>query len=554
MKKIIFSLFLLLFSVYAVAQTSFEGKKDIVTLRGNETVSMMPGQTLLLLPQQDKKEEFTPLKANWKPEVEYVQVPSLFGGVLKVPYVTHIPSFFVYANVLDDKSIVVTEKISLILTQQQRVPFSRSYENVLNDVQGNKVVQNVNFLWAKYNGTQILPVIKQEETKTVFSFFEGDVLPSGVHLFELSYILPNAIQINGNTSYLFFSSLGSELSYLTERFQIFLAYPSDTSFVQADILFGQNNQKVEDAADIFIDDKSHLMFNVKGILPAFADVRLKVIADAKGFVNLPFSEKLDDGLFYNNGFIVVILISILLFLYFRFSALDLIDRRIESSYLSEIRSRLNFDIGLLRYLLVKKIDEKTLLSYVLYLVGKKEVNIHVTPKMNIDLIKGKNISKADKSLIRCLMPFGAKRCQVSKISRKKTVRFIHRLLRWQVLKIIRRELCIGAIFVLMGCLFLQYSQLTDYKKMVGIVVILLAYFLSVVYFLSKGHFVSFLHRLFWDYAKIPVRADRKKVLEIALDKENERGNELILSYGKNKEISVSEFEKLFLMQIEKGKK
>ena len=279
-----------------------------------------------------------------------------------------------------------------------------------------------------------------------------------------------------------------------------------------------------------------------------------MVADAKNFVNIPFSEKIDDGLFYNNGFIVVILISILLFLYFRFSALDLIDHRIESSYLSEIRSRLNFDIGLLRYLLVKKIDEKTLLSYVLYLVGKKEINIHITPKMNIDLIKGENISKADKSLIRCLMPLGAKRCLVSKLSRKKIVRFIHRLLRWQLLKIIRRELCIGAIFALMGCLFLQYSQLTDYKKIVGVVVILLAYSLSVVYFLSKGHFVSFLHRLFWDYAKIPMRADRKKILEIALDKESTEGNELILSCEKNKKISISEFEKLFFMQIEKGKK
>ena len=81
MKKIIFSFLLLFFSFSVFSQSTFGDRKDVVTLRSNETVSMMPGQTVVLLPQEDKKEEFVPLKATWKPEVEYVQIPSFFNNL-----------------------------------------------------------------------------------------------------------------------------------------------------------------------------------------------------------------------------------------------------------------------------------------------------------------------------------------------------------------------------------------------------------------------------------------------------------------------------------------
>ena len=299
MKKIFICLFFVFFSSVALSQTF--GSKGILPAHIGSTVAVEPGQPVVFLPKEEQKESFIPVPANWKPEIGQVQINSFGGQVLQIPNITHIPSYFIYIHVLSDRSLVVTERISLVLDSQQMFPFFRIYPLTFSDNLGLEQRRHLKFLWAKYNGENIYPKIKESANILNLSFFDEESLFSGVHLFELSYQILDGIDIQGNIARLFLPLLGNDLPYLTENMQILVSYPENVHLAKANALFGKNNQNVENAYSVYADENGHLIYKVKGVLPSTADIRLEILSDAKGFNNLSVSEKIDSAFFNNNG-------------------------------------------------------------------------------------------------------------------------------------------------------------------------------------------------------------------------------------------------------------
>ena len=150
------------FSLVGKAQESVE---DFVSAPLGTSVSVEAGKPVVFVPFQKKEpEEFKPQPVFWKPDLGLVQITSFAGQVLQVPNITHIPSFFIYVQVLPDASVVVTERISLILNTQQTAPFVRSYPSVFKDLNGTANFRDVKFLWARYNFEPIIPLWKQSLT------------------------------------------------------------------------------------------------------------------------------------------------------------------------------------------------------------------------------------------------------------------------------------------------------------------------------------------------------------------------------------------------------
>ena len=72
-------------------------------------------------------------------QVPMVKVDVQEDETLTVPFMTHIPYFSIYVNVFSDEDVVVTEKLFLVLSEDQNAPFVRSYPLSYTDMQENKI-------------------------------------------------------------------------------------------------------------------------------------------------------------------------------------------------------------------------------------------------------------------------------------------------------------------------------------------------------------------------------------------------------------------------------
>lgn len=548
MKRLFFLLFFILINASSNAMVPFSAD-NIISVPLGSSATIQGGQAIVFTqPETHKGEESIPLLPEWKPDIGQVQITSFAGQVLQVPNMTHIPSFFVYVQVLEDKSAVITERISLVLDKQQNIPFIRSYPLTLKDVSSDLLSRNVEFLRANYNGEEFVPNILQSDDKLQLFFFDDVGLASGVHLFEISYLVKDAVVVEGNTSRLFLPVLGADLPYLTERLQVLITYPQNVAFSKAKAYFGPNNQVVDEAYDVYMNENEHLVYKVKGIIPYFADLRLEVIGNAKGFENTSISEKIDDGILNNNAVILALFVGLILFLYFHFSALDLHDREIESRYLAKVRSRLKYDLGVLRYLLVKKTDSKTILAYVLYLFSKKAIDIRFNAQKQIILLRKKVSNLSERKILHFLFSFKSARLNVSKFSltEKKIKGFITSLIRLQILKIVYREVFIGLFLSVFGIFILSCLNTTEEKIFTAGLIIVVAFIVSCLHFIRKGNFELLLKKLFTEYIQLPHQAEKRFILDVALDNVSENKNYLNIE---GKDILLSEFEKSFLTQF-----
>ena len=116
MKRFSFFMFFFFFVFFANVSfgqsVSFDNVKEIEI---GESVTLQSGQSVLFIPKKVPQEDpFEPLDPTWQPQQTYVKIKNLTGEFFEVPEITHIPSFFVYVQVLPDLSAVITERFSLI--------------------------------------------------------------------------------------------------------------------------------------------------------------------------------------------------------------------------------------------------------------------------------------------------------------------------------------------------------------------------------------------------------------------------------------------------------
>ena len=96
---------------------------------------------------------------------------------------------------------------------------------------------------------------------------------------------------------------------MTERFSVWVLFPDKkVSFYKAELLFGKNNQSVKDNFIFLTDENNNLLLKTTRPLPAYTDVRLNLVLDAK---KIPVSQR---NIFdFNNEIILGIYILVLAF-------------------------------------------------------------------------------------------------------------------------------------------------------------------------------------------------------------------------------------------------
>ncbi len=548
--------FILIFSLaFKSSAQDINGRVDLSNARFisvGEEVMVDGGTPVLLLDKKDSQEKFEPLPVSWQPDMPMVRISS-FGGVrLDVPFVTHIPSFFVYVQVLPDKSVIVTERITLILSTQQALPFTRSYPTHYTDILAKQNQRNVDILWASYNHQSIMPSVKNTPQNVEVRFFENEGLPSGVHLFELSYIVPDAVVQEGNATRLFLPLLGDNLPYLTERMQVFVTYPQSSILHKAQAVFGSDNLIQEKAYDVYMDQNARLIYRVSGILPQTVDVRLDIWGDAKAFTSYQEQEKIDRTLTQYAWLIVSLICVFVLWLYFFSSALDLRDKLVDNRYLTKVRGKIYYDLGVLRYFVKRKIDVRTLLAYVVHLVQKNMLRVQVSDEKQIVFIRAKHINANvfERAMLRLLFGRFKKQNTLNALSKsylKKLRRSVNGNILVLIRKIVFREMLIGSLQVVLAIVALLWLSRENWQIFAGAMIVSVAYLLCVIHFIHKRQFKDLLAQLFNAYAHLKLSAARKREVDVALDNKQD---DVEFDDG----LSMKDFSDMFLNELSIVKK
>lgn len=534
------------------AQETLPSFDDAVIVRGTEQVTVESGKPIIFIDSLSDEKEQTA----WQANQGQVQISTFGGQILEVPFITHIPQFSIYVQVLSDRSISVTERISLVLDAGQSTPFVRSYPLLFEDKEGRTKTRQVEFLHATYNNRPYMPNVVQTPDSMQVRFFENEGLYAGVHLFEVSYLIPNAVEVNGNTTHLFEPLLGTSLPYLAERVRIFISYPNQTKLSFASAVFGSNNQKQDDAVDIYMDENARLIYKIKGLLPAMLDVRVDILGNANGFEAETQNEAQTQNIMTRFAWLIVALIcAFVTFIYFSFTALDLRDKAIDSKFLTRVRAKLFYDVGLLRWLLKHKTDWVTLFVYVLHLLHRGLVTVRINSTGQIVLLAcpDKKKNRCEKRVLRFLFGRFGREVSLNNFAwKRQKIKRLHRLIlkniRIQILSFTKRELLIGLLLPLIGLAVLLHLK-TAWPFILGAgVVMALAYYFSVIHFIHKGEFEALLAGLMKEYSARTLSQDKRQEVDIALDLEHTKEQMLPIIQNGHR-ISTKDFEQMFLSQL-----
>ncbi|MBP5535006.1 MAG: DUF2207 domain-containing protein [Alphaproteobacteria bacterium] len=496
------------------------------------------------------------LYASSENQVAKVRITVFGDESLDVAFLTHIPSLSIFVDVQPDKSVVVTERLVLVLSEPQNTPFVRSYPLFYTDVDG-KVHQNgMNFLWASYNKKTTNPKIQKTDSETRIIFLDQDSTSAGVHLFELSYLLPSTLFVEGNVTNFFHPLLGSSLSYPAERIEVFVAYPKETTLVKAQAFFGTNNQANEEAYDVYMDQDNHLAYKIKGILPELIDLRLNIVGDAAGFEAVQMDEKLDQDLKTFGWILLSLICSIVVFLYFHFSASDIRDNMDSNKYLSKVRSKFSYDVSMLRWLYMRKADARTLFTMVVHFLQKNLISVHFDDQEQITLIRSGKLKKGsyEKDIFSFLFKGAKKERKLSTwILNEKVLKRFRKLIlkniyRQKVL-LLQREILIGALLPLITLLISIFLSYNIFQIAGELIFTFIAYMLCVNYFIRKSKLDVLMKKLFEEYIAHPLNENKQREIDVAMESGDHSNDTALLIMLKGKRLPLSEFEKMFFAQI-----
>lgn len=496
------------------------------------------------------------LSALQSSQVGKVRITVFGGEELDVPFLTHIPTLSVFVNIQPDKSVVITERLILVLAEQQSSPFVRSYPRFYKDALGIEHENKMDFLWASYNNKTSNPKIRKTDAEIQIGFFEQETSSSGVHLFELSYVIPNALSLSGDKSTFFQPLLGSFLTYPSERIQILLAYPPEMTLSKAELLFGTNNKANEEAYDVYTDQDNHLIYKVKAILPEKIDIRMNVAGDAKGIDPVQPDEKIEQELNLFGWMIISLICIIIMFLYFYFTAQDVRDNMQNSKYLSKMRSKFSYDISMLRWVLLHKADARALFAIIIHFLQKGLISIRFDENGQIILTRLDNVkvSGYEKNMLSFFFPGMKKERKLSTwIFDEKTLKKFKKLILQNIyqqkIHFVLREVLIGALLPLIAVLVSIYLSYDVYQIVAELLILFVGYMFMLNYFVRKAKLDILIKQLFEEYMALSLNENKQREIDVVLEKGNHSNDEALLIILRGKRLSLTDFEKMFFAQI-----
>ena len=535
--------FLLIFMFYfsiASAQEVFSGKP--VYINNNETVEVGIGVPVIFTNKDAPKDEFTPEQAQWRPQLPMVEINAFAGQRIQVPFLTHIPAFTAFVQILPDKTAVVTERIVLI-SDKPINRFKKEYQKTSHE-------QNINFLFASSNGQNINPIIEDTSDNFTLKFFDNEGLPSGVYLIEITYEISNAVQIDGVLARLSLPLIDSNNPYIMERGQVLITYPENTKFMDAKALYGKNDIASDRAGNFYQDENDHLIYKMNGLLPTGIGMKLQVISNGAVFTNQPetLMEKTENYFWI----IVLFLGCLIIYVYLYFAGLDLKDQFSSKSFINKIRSKMKYDIILLRPLVMGKTDARAFLIAVLSLLQKKNISINIQNERLILLKKEKSKIKLHKKILHYLFSKFKQQTELSQLDWnkkgwKKFKSFIEQAIRLQSLQFIKREICISILLCALILGFIYYLQANTWQLITAFLFLAFFLYFQTKRLQKKSHIRGQLSLLFKDYTSVLKTPERQFLTDIAL--ENKIDVQKLTPFEESVNIPYNTFETLFLEQL-----
>lgn len=289
MKHLILA-FLLFFSFTVQAQiTNPETLLDINNpdLTQSSTTKTFTGTPAILIEPSQRTQEpkinpadLVPLLALSNKPTE-IPIKTLFGHDRTAPYLDHTTDFVVFVQVLDDNTIQIEEQIQFINTKPDQ-KFKRILSKRITDKNGKEINLDIEpVAFYRDNLPVSLSVSNNTDNLTVAY---PKTLPTGINRFTIRYLVKGAIFQNKSMADITLPLSGINWPLITERFSAVLMMPQQTEFYTKELTFGTNNQQISDNYTTQTDIKGNTVYQLTRPLPAFADVRLHTIFDAK---NLP---------------------------------------------------------------------------------------------------------------------------------------------------------------------------------------------------------------------------------------------------------------------------
>ena len=214
-----------------------------------------------------------------------IPIKTLFGHNRTAPYLDHTTDFVVFVQVLDDNTIQIEEQIQFINTKSNQ-KFKRTLSKKITNKNGEEILFYIEPVAFYRDNLPISLAIQNDENNLMMEY--PKTLPTGINRFTIRYLVKGAIFQNKSLAEITLPLSGINWPLITERFSIVLMLPQKSDFYVNELLFGANNQEIPEQFTVQTDIKGNVIYQLTRPLPAFADVRLHTVFDAK---NLPQPEK-----------------------------------------------------------------------------------------------------------------------------------------------------------------------------------------------------------------------------------------------------------------------
>ncbi len=464
------------------------------------------GETVHPKEQEKKEDTFIPTPLKWEQKEQEISIQTLFGETFSVPYIEHIPYFFINVQLLSNGQLLVFENIWLIITPEgESQSLSRRYGNkvMIPQVGSHEIERIFVSVEHNYQPTPFIVDVGKREDSVVLTFPELKKLEPGLHLFKIAYFLPQALISGEEFDELFLSLLGHSLPYSIERMGILVTLPKFVRVLDKKVFFGDNNQPIDKMWETAEDGMGQIVFKTTHLLPPKTDIRLDFKIEKIPEVTLPITMRLVD-FFYNSFLIWVSFLGICLIIgYYIIEIYFKTTIPIQKKIKEKVAKKLSYIPEVMRYVLYKRADARSAAGILLSLVNKGVIEL-IAKSDGVIYIKRQNkrkifISRAQKYILRKLFSSKQELCVWDSHQFQNDsvlTKLVYQEYVKQYIKVTIQEL--GSGWILMGlCLIgLSFSGISALSLVLMLFLMVCAVLFGTMLFVYKSPYQMFIREAY----------------------------------------------------------
>ena len=450
------------------------------------------------------QKEFIPTPVKWEPEAPSVAFTTPFGQTYKANYVTHIPFIGFQIAVSPSGRIFVTEDIYYMAAEPAPTEaFQRSFFRQLTTLTQHQILPKITLVGVYRDGAAV-PVRLAEDDRGVSLTLSDGPETRGLHHYVITYTLQNSVLWGKQGNALFISLLGSRQPYAVERIAGLVSLPAETSILETRFSFGDNNLET-DKAVAFLQDQNQTMFRSNRWLPAEVDVRLSLSMSKEGLVP-PDKQGSASNAFFNSLWLFILFICVVLMCGYYVLQIHLSGNTVESkAYLAQVRQRWLYKPAVMRWVLARSVDRRTLACLMFALASKGVIRFHQKGS-TYELTRQdtqRNLSLSERLVLRKLFK-GKTKVVLKDLSLPKFIKHqlipsVHLACGGQYFLLTKQYILMGAVLVVLGAVLAAFSGCSLGALFCVIACLLVAWAACLHLFFTKSAYRIFLRILYEQY-------------------------------------------------------